>query len=47
MTDRIALFLAIVILIAVIADVSVFGTQHIIFLSKKLQNLIDWLAFWR
>ena len=47
MTDRIALFLGILIVAAVVLDVTVYGTEHIIFLGKKLYGLIEWLAFWR
>lgn len=47
MTDRIALFLAILVLTAIVVDIGVFGTQHTVFLGKKLSDLIEWLAFWR
>lgn len=47
MTDRLALFLGIVIVVAIGADLWVYGTEHIIFLGKKLYALIDWMAFWR
>ncbi|MGR3805544.1 hypothetical protein [Marinibacterium profundimaris] len=47
MTDRLALFLGIVIVSAVTADVAFYGTEHIVFLGKKLYNLIEWMAFWR
>ena len=47
MTDRIALFLGVVILSALVVDIGVYGTEHTIFLGKKLSDLIEWLAFWR
>lgn len=47
MTNRIALVLALLILIAVAIDYSYSGTEHLIFLAKKLAELIEWLAFWR
>ncbi|MEM6306240.1 MAG: hypothetical protein AAF744_16100 [Pseudomonadota bacterium] len=47
MTNRIALFLGFFLILAVAADVMLFGTEHLIFLGKKLLELIEWLAFWR
>lgn len=47
MTNRIALFLAIMLIGAMTADVMWYGTQHMIFLSKKMMELMEWMAFWR
>lgn len=47
MTNTIAFFLALLIIGAVAADVMVYGSDHIVFLGKKLAKLIEWLAFWR
>lgn len=47
MTDRLALILGILIVTAVTLDLAVFGTDHTIFLAKKLYALIEWMAFWR
>jgi hypothetical protein len=47
MTDRIALIMGLIIVAAAIVDVLFYGTQHIVFLSKKLFDLTEWLAFWR
>lgn len=47
MTNKIALVLAFLIIGAVVVDVVYFGTDHILFLAKKLTDLIEWLAFWR
>lgn len=47
MTNRIALVLGLIIIGAIIADYIYYGTEHIIFLGKKLAELIEWLAFWR
>ena len=47
MTNTIAFWLAALILAALAVDVFVFGTEHLIFLGKKLLALIEWLAFWR
>lgn len=47
MTNRIAFVLALLIIGAIAIDSFYFGTEHIIFLAKKMAELIEWLAFWR
>lgn len=47
MTDRIALGLGLVILGAIGIDVLLYGSEHMIFLGKKMFEFIEWLAFWR
>ena len=47
MTNRLALTLAILICIALLADTALYGSEHLLFLGKKLYQLLDWLAFWR
>ncbi|KEJ90245.1 hypothetical protein [Sulfitobacter donghicola] len=47
MTNRIALVLGLIIVCALVLDYVYFGTEHIVFLGKKLAELIEWLAFWR
>ena len=47
MTNRIALVLAAVLLGLIVVDVLLFGTEHLVFLGKKMFELIEWLAFWR
>ena len=47
MTDRIALALAIAILLAVAFDVLAFGGAGSLFLARKGTDLVDWVAFWR
>jgi hypothetical protein len=47
MTDRIALGLGLLIAVAIAADLLIYGTEHMIFLGKKIFELIEWLAFWR
>lgn len=47
MTNSIALSLALLILGGIALDVVVFGADNIVFLGKKLADLIEWLAFWR
>ena len=47
MTNRIALFLAFFLIAAIVADVYLYGTEHLVFLGKKFFELIEWIAFWR
>ncbi|QBF32228.1 hypothetical protein [Thalassococcus sp. S3] len=47
MTNTIALVLGVLIVGALTADVMLYGSDHIVFLGKKLFELIEWMAFWR
>ncbi|MEP2641664.1 hypothetical protein [Roseobacter sp.] len=47
MTPRIALVLGTLIAAFVVVDVLIYGTQHLIFIGKKLAELIEWISFWR
>lgn len=47
MTNRIAFVLGLIIIGAIVADYVYYGTEHIVFLAKKMAELIEWLAFWR
>lgn len=47
MTNSIAFFLGLLILLAIGADYFFFGTEHLLFLAKKLLELMEWIAFWR
>lgn len=47
MTNRIAIFLGLFLLIVTVADIMIYGDTHVIFLGKKLFELIEWIAFWR
>ena len=47
MTNRIAFWLGLILVCAIIIDVMGFGSQHMVFLGQKLFDLIEWLAFWR
>ncbi|ATF18214.1 hypothetical protein [Phaeobacter gallaeciensis] len=47
MTNKVALFLALLILTTVAVDLSLYGSEHMVFLGKRLFELIDWIAFWR
>lgn len=47
MTNTIALVLGGLILGALAIDIVLFGTEHLVFLAKKMNDLIEWLAIWR
>lgn len=47
MTNTIAIVLGVLIVGALITDVMLFGTEHLLFLGKKFFELIEWIAFWR
>ena len=46
-TNRIAIFLGMILIAAFVADTMMFGKEHLIYLGKKLFDLIEWIAFWR
>lgn len=47
MTDRIALVFAALIALAVLADVVLNQSAALLFLGKKLVDLIDYVSIWR
>ncbi len=47
MTDRIALWLFLLIVLAIGLDYWIQGFEGLIFLGGKLGELIEWMAFWR
>ncbi|UWR24900.1 hypothetical protein K3757_10430 [Sulfitobacter sp. S223] len=47
MTNKIAFVLGFLIVGAILVDYIYYGTEHSVFLGKKLADLIEWLAFWR
>jgi hypothetical protein len=47
MTNPIASVLALFLCGAVVVDIIYFGDEHMIYLGKKLFELIEWIAFWR
>lgn len=47
MTNRIALVLGLLLLAAVALDLFLFGSEHMVFIGKKLFELTEWMAFWR
>ncbi|MDX5351518.1 MAG: hypothetical protein LPJ95_12570 [Paracoccaceae bacterium] len=47
MTDRIALWLGLILVAAALADLALNGGSALMFLTRKFLHLIEWLAFWR
>lgn len=47
MTNRIALIIGLLLVAALLVDAIFYGTQHLLFLSRKMLELIEWIAFWR
>ncbi|MFC4214165.1 hypothetical protein [Pseudophaeobacter arcticus] len=47
MTNKIAIWLGLLLLSGVIADLFLSGGDNLLFLGRKLFELIDWVAFWR
>ena len=47
MTNQLAFWLGLIIMVALGLDVFLYGTENLLFLSKKFYDLIEWLAFWR
>jgi len=47
MSNTVAITLGLFLLTALAVDAVFFGTEHMVFLGKKLFELIEWLAFWR
>lgn len=47
MNTPIFLVLATLIVGGLVVDGMLYGSDHLIFLSKKMLELIEWVAFWR
>jgi hypothetical protein len=47
MNTPIALVLGSLLVGGLIVDTVVFGNEHLIFLTKKFLDLLEWVAFWR
>ena len=47
MTNLIAIVLGLILITALAVDTMFYGTEHLIFLGKKMLELIEWVAFWR
>lgn len=47
MTNRLAIIVGAVIVGLIVLDLVLFGTEHMVYLGKKIFDLIEWMAFWR
>ncbi len=47
MTDRVALYLGLVLAAFIIGDIVLNGGDILLFLAKKFIALMDWVEFWR
>jgi hypothetical protein len=47
MNTPIALVLGGLLVGGLIVDTVMFGNEHLIFLTKKFLDLLEWVAFWR
>jgi hypothetical protein len=47
LTNRIALWIGLVLLVAIIADLSLNSGAALNFLARKFLHMIDWVVFWR
>lgn len=47
MTNPIAVVLGLVLIGMIIGDVVAYDSANLLFLAKKLADLIEWIAFWR
>lgn len=47
MTDRVALYLALILAFCMGADLVLTGGQTMIFVARRFVALIDWFIFWR
>lgn len=47
MTNRSAFILGLIIVVAIVVDVTLYGSDNLVFLGKKLAELLEWIAFWR
>lgn len=47
MTNRIAIWIGLLIVLALAVDTVFWGSDHLVFLGRKFFALLDWVAFWR
>jgi hypothetical protein len=47
MTNKIALFLAVVLLAAIGLDLGLNDGRAALFLARRFLDLVEWVAFWR
>lgn len=47
MTNKLAIYLGLLIVTALVLDAVLNGSNAILFLAKKFTDLLEWMAFWR
>lgn len=47
MTNKIAFYLGLLITGAIVFDIAVYEGANLIFLARKMLDLMEWIAFWR
>ena len=47
MTNRLAVWIGLILLASIIADFALNGGSATVFLVRKFLDLIEWVAFWR
>jgi len=47
MTNQLAVFLGICIIAFLVGDAIYYGSDNTLFLMRKFEALIEWMAFWR
>lgn len=47
LTNRIALWLGLILLLGIVADYALNDGSALFFLARKFLDLIEWVAFWR
>lgn len=47
MSNRTSFVLGLIIVGLILSDLYFYGSEHVVFLGKKLATLIDWMAIWR
>lgn len=47
MTNKLAVWIVVILILAAIVDYVLYGTEHFVFLGKQLYWFIWWIKFWR
>jgi hypothetical protein len=47
MTNKIAIWLGLLVIAGLVTDLTLGDGSNLLFLSKKFFELLDWVAFWR
>jgi hypothetical protein len=47
MTPKIANWLGLLLILGIVVDLVLTGGDNLLFLAKKLFELMNWIAFWR